>query len=569
MNSPTDSPPKSPDDAYDFDVAVVGSGFGGSVAALRLAQKGYRVVVLEAGKRWRAEDFPKTNWAVNRFLWAPALRCFGIQRIDLLRDVLVLSGAGVGGGSLVYANTLYVPKAPFFAHPTVSALGGESALLPFYDVARRMLGVTENPKLYAADELMQATADELGFGETFQRTPVGVNFAGGPGEDPYFGGEGPERNPCVECGGCMVGCRYRAKNTLDRNYLYFAEKAGAEIRAETRVTDLRPLDESGASGYAVHTRRTTAWLGGRQRPLRVRKVVLSAGVLGTLRLLTALKETGRLPRVSDALGRTVRTNSESLIAVTADHDRVDHSEGIAITSSVHPDADTHIEPVRYPRGADAMGLLAAPTLVDGGAGAPRQLRFVASMLRHPLRTLRFSLPFRFAKRTIILLVMQTIDNSLRVTRRRRWWWPFGKGLTSRPEGAAAPPTYIPAAHTFARALARRMSGQARSSVNEVLLDVPATAHILGGACIGATPGDGVVDLDQKVHGYANLWVCDGSVVPANLGVNPSLTITALTERAMSRVPAKGQPRRFGFERSWGVEGLLDGAADAAESARAG
>ncbi len=535
---------------------MVGSGFGGSVSALRLAQKGHRVLVIEAGKRWRSEDFPKTNWAVRRFLWAPALRCFGIQRIDLLRDVLVLSGAGVGGGSLVYANTLYVPPEAFFAHPTLQALGGAPALLPFYDLARRMLGVTENPRLWPADALMRSTAEALGFGDSFTRTPVGVNFDGAPDADPYFGGEGPARNPCNHCGGCMVGCRFGAKNTLDRNYLYFAEKLGAEILPETRVVGLEAVGQDGAGGYRVSTRSTTGWLGHPRRTLRVRGVVLSAGVLGTLRLLTRLKDEGRLPRLSDRLGRTVRTNSESLIAVTATHGEIDHSEGIAITSSVHPDADTHIEPVRYPRGADAMGLLAAPVLVDGGGRAPRQLRFLASVLRHPLRTLRFTLPFGFARRTIILLVMQTVDNSLSVLRRRRWWWPFSRPLTSRPEGDTRPPTYIPAAHRFARELARQMRGQARSSVNEVILDVPATAHILGGACMGATPAEGVVDLDSKVFGYDNLWICDGSTVPANLGVNPSLTITAMTERAMSRVPSKSSPRHFDFERAWGVVELL-------------
>jgi cholesterol oxidase len=547
---------------FDCDFVVVGSGFGGSVSALRLAQKGYKVLVVEAGKRWKTEEFPKTSWSLPKFLWAPKLFCYGIQRITLLRDVLVLSGAGVGGGSLVYANTLYVPPAPFFAHRTVQEMGGAEAILPFFDVARRMLGVVENPRLWPADELMAKTATEMGFGDTFVRTPVGVFF--GPGEaplpDPYFDGEGPDRTPCSFCGGCMVGCRFGAKNTLDKNYLYLAEKLGAEVLPETQVVDLAPLSPDGSAGWELRTRSTTGWFGHPRRTLRAAQVVLSAGVLGTLDLLTRMQEAGRLPKLSARLGHTVRTNSESLIGVSTFSDAIDHSRGIAITSSVHPDEHTHIEPVRYSAGSDAMATLAAPVLVDGGGRVPRQVRFVASVLRHPLRSLRMAWPVGFAKKSIILLVMQTVDNSIRLVRKRRWFWPVSRSLTSVQDQGERIPTYIPVANEFARKLAKNMGGTARSSVNEALLDVPATAHILGGACIGETEASGVVDLENRAFGYPTLRICDGSMIPANLGVNPSLTITALSERAMSFVPPKDPgegARHFAFEVRWGVLPTLD------------
>lgn len=546
----------------EYDYIVIGSGFGGSVSALRLAQKGYRVAVVEAGRRWAPGDYPKSNWNVRRFLWAPKLRCFGIQRVDLLDDVVILSGAGVGGGSLVYANTLYVPPEPFFAHETVQRLGGRDGLMPYYRLAERMLGVVENPVLGEVDDHLRETAETFGRGHTFGPTSVGIYFGEGPGEqaeDPFFGGEGPDRVGCTKCANCMVGCRYNAKNTLDRNYLYLAEKLGAEILAETTVTDIEAVGARGGDGYRIHTKSSTGLLGAPRKVLRTKGVVLSAGVLGTMRLLMSAKERGRLPEISDQLGRSARTNSESIIAVSLKDRTVDLGEGIAISSSVHPDEHTHIEPVRYQKGSDAMGLLAAPALVDGGGGTPRQLRFLGAALRHPLRTVRMLVPLGFAKRTIILLVMQDVDSSLRLRRGRRWWWPFKKTLRSAPEGGESIPTYIPIANEFARRLAKQLDGTARSTLNEALLDVPTTAHILGGACIGETAEEGVIDLHNRVHGYENLLVCDGSMIPANLGVNPSLSITAFAERAMAAVPCKAgaTAHHFGFESDWGVVEILD------------
>ncbi|MCB1309624.1 MAG: GMC family oxidoreductase, partial [Leptospiraceae bacterium] len=438
------------DQLPEYDYIIIGSGFGGSVSAMRLSQKGYRVAVLESGKRWDAKDFPKTNWNVRKFLWFPKVFCYGIQRINLLNDVMILSGSGVGGGSLVYANTLYVPKKQFFNHPTVKQLGGEKSLMPYYDLARRMLGVVENPRTWEVDDHMQATAEEMGFGDTFTTTPVGVYF-GDPDKkkDPYFGGEGPERFGCNYCGGCMVGCRFHAKNTLDKNYLYFAEKLGATVYPETRVVDVIPQGVDGSDGYIIKTDSPTGWFGYPRRTFRARGVIFSAGVLGTVNLLSRLKQSGRLPHLSEELGNRARTNSESIIGVTVPGKHADFSRGIAITSSVHPDDHTHIEPVRYSKGSDVMGMLAT-VMVDGGGPIPRALKFIGTVFRHPLQYLRTLWPIGFAQKSIILLVMQTLDDSLKLVRRRRWIWPFTRSLTSA-EGEV--PTYIPVANQFARKLA--------------------------------------------------------------------------------------------------------------------
>ncbi|RHX88563.1 GMC family oxidoreductase [Leptospira stimsonii] len=541
---------------YDFDYIVVGSGFGGSVSALRLSQKGYKVAVIESGKRWNSADFPKTNWNLRKFLWFPKLFCFGIQRINFLNDVMVLSGAGVGGGSLVYANTLYVPPEPFWKKTVVHKMGGRKTILPFYELAKKMLGVVENPRTWEPDKYMQETAKTFGIESSFIKTPVGVHF-GKSGVDPYFGGEGPERNSCNDCGGCMVGCRYNAKNTLDKNYLYFAEKAGAVVVPETKVSRLIPLSEDGSEGYELQTEKTTSIFGSPRRSYKARGVVLSAGVLGTLGLLLKMKEEGILPNLSKRLGHIVRTNSESLIGVTLKDKKADLSHGIAITSSVFPDEHTHIEPVRYSNGSDAMNGLAAGVIVDGGGSIPRQLRFLIEVLKHPVHSISLLNPIGFARRTIILLVMQTVDNSIEIIRKRRWIWPFQKSLSSTQETGEKIPTYIPIANEFARRLAKITNGVARSSINEALLDIPATAHILGGCNIAETPEEGVVDLQNRVFGYQNLRICDGSMIPANLGVNPSLTITALSERAMSFVPLKEKEiHSFKFEKRWGIVGIL-------------
>jgi cholesterol oxidase len=544
---------------YDFDYIIVGSGFGGSVSAMRLAQKGYSVAVIESGKRWESKDHPKTNFSVRKFLWMPKLFCYGIQRINLLDDVMILSGAGVGGGSLVYANTLYVPPKDFFDREIVKKMGGEKELIPFYNIAKRMLGVIENPKIWEVDNLMKETADELGMGHTFKRTPVGINFNEKNGVDPYFDGEGPERNSCNFCGGCMVGCRFNAKNTLDKNYLYFAEKLGTKIIPESKVVKLKPISEDGEDGYEVHTISTTGLFGYPKKKFTAKNVVLSAGVLGTLGLLLKMKEEKIMPKLSNKLGAIVRTNSESIVGVSAKGNNVDYSKGIAITSSVYPDKDTHIEPVRYSEGSDVMSLLAAGSLVDGGGKIPRALRFLGSVLRHPIDTIRFLSPFGFAKKSIILLVMQSLDSSIQVVRKRRIFWPFQKTLSSKSDDKKIP-SYIPIANEFARMLAKKIGGVARSAYNEVLLDIPTTAHILGGAIIADSAEEGVIDLQNRVYGYKNLTVCDGSMVPANLGVNPSLTITALSERAMSYVPKKVDIQKvnfFNFEKKWKITSTLE------------
>jgi cholesterol oxidase len=535
-------------DSYDCDYLIVGSGFGGSVSALRLSEKGYKVLVVEAGKRWRTEDFPKTNWSVRKFLWLPQLFCYGIQRLTLLRDVLVLSGAGVGGGSLVYANTHLVPEDGAFRRGTwPKGIDWKRALAPHYETAQRMLGVTANPHLWEGDQALYDFARTLGKEDTFEPTRVAVLFGDQPGQnvgDPYFGGEGPERRTCDYCGGCMVGCRKGAKNTLDKNYLWFAEKLGTEIRPETLVTG---IEEDGRSGWLVHTRRSTGKLFKGKRTFRARSVVLAAGALGTVNLLLKGRDQGTLLRLSPALGSYVRTNSEVICGATARSDEQDYSRGIAIASSFHPDPDTCVEVVRYPKGSDVMSFLGT-LLVDGGTRLTRPLKWLGTCLRHPVDFLRTFNPRGWAQRSTIVLVMQNLDNSFRLVRERRWFWPFGKGLTSRRAPGEPPiPAYIPVANEAARYIAHKTDAFPSSSINEVLLNVPTTAHILGGASMGTSPADGVIDAHNRIFGYENLYVVDGSMIPANLGVNPSLTITALAEHAMSHVPLK--------EPEWGLRPL--------------
>ncbi len=548
----------------DYDVVVIGSGFGGSVAALRAAEKGYSVLVLEAGRRFADEDFARTSWDVRRYLWAPALGCYGVQRIHRLPDVVVLAGAGVGGGSLNYANTLYRPPRSFYEDPQWRGITDwESELAPHYDTASRMLGVVTNPCDGPVEAMMRATAEDLGVGDTFRRTPVGV-FFGAPGEtveDPYFGGAGPRRTGCTQCGNCMVGCRVGAKNTLVKNYLALAERLGVRVSPMRTVVRLGTVP--GTSGpdvvHRVLHERTGPRSGRDRQVVTARRVVVAAGTWGTQTLLHAMRAEGELPRLSRRLGELSRTNSESLLGAMTDRvpDRVDLTRGVAITSSFHPAPDTHVENCRYGPGSNAMGLLAT-VAVPGGTGRPRWAEFLGTVARDPRPLLRLSpIARRWSERMVIGLVMQSRDNSLRVSGRRgrrgRW------GLTSRQGHGEPNPTWLPEGQRAMERLAARLAeatgryAVAGGSWPEVF-DVPMTAHFLGGAAIGATPDDGVLDPYQRLWGHPGISVLDGAAVSANLGVNPSLTITAQAERAMSLWPNRGEP-----ERRPGQDELLVGA----------
>ncbi len=542
------------DTAFDYDVLVVGSGFGGSVSALRLTEKGYRVGVIEAGARFEDDDYAETSWDVKRYLFRPEVGCYGIQRIDALKDCVIVSGAGVGGGSLVYANTLYEPLPAFFtdrqwAHIT----DWRSELEPFYDQAKRMLGVVDNPLRTPADEVMEKVAGEMGVADTFRPTPVGVFFGGPegaeghePGDlvaDPYFGGAGPARKACIGCGSCMSGCRHNAKNTLVKNYLYLAEQHGARVMALTTVTRVAPRGGSsdGSAGYDVHVRFTKAKRpgSGSRRVLTARHVIVAASALGTQRLLHRMRDEGHLPGLSERLGFLARTNSESILGAIAPPDSgVDYSQGIAITSSFHPDADTHVEPCRYGPGSNFMSLLQT-VLTDGDGPDPRWRTWLGELWKQRGSLGSLYDVKHWSERTVIALVMQSLDNSITTytkpipgTRRRY--------LTSKQGHGVPNPSWIPAANTAVRLMAQTMGGVPGGSIGEPF-DRPMTAHFLGGCAIGDSPETGVVDPYQRVYGYQGLHVNDGSAITANLGVNPSLTITAQAERAMALWPNKGEP----------------------------
>ena len=530
----------------DFDVLVVGSGFGGAVSALRLSEKGYRVGVLEAGRRFADHELPRTSWRLRDFLWAPSLGLLGIQRIHVLKDVMILAGAGVGGGSLNYANTLYVPGESFFADPQWSGITDwADELAPYYDQAARMLGVVENPTMTPSDVAMKAVAEDMGVGHTFRLTPVGVYFGEGPGvtrPDPFFGGAGPERTGCTQCGECMTGCRHGAKNTLPKNYLALAEHAGARIFPMTTVTEIR---ERPGGGYVVTTVRTGSR---RVRTLSAEQVVVAAGTYNTQRLLHRMKDSGRLRRLSPALGRLTRTNSESLLGAVSRTVSADFSLGVAITSSFYPEPQTHVEPVRYGKGSNAMGLLQS-LLTAPIPGRPRWQAFARDVARQPVQALRMLDVRRWSERGIISLGMQTDDNSMTLSGRRsrlRGWH-----LTSRQDDKPAP-TYLPVAQEVVRRLAARIGGVPAGSVAENL-GLAMTAHFVGGCPIGADADHGVVDAYHRAFGYEGLHVVDGSTITANLGVNPSLTITAQAERAMALWPNHGDtdprpPVGTGYER---------------------
>lgn len=524
--------------SFDYDFIVIGSGFGGSVSALRLSEKGYKVAVLEKGKRWQKEDFPETSWNLRKYLWLPALGCYGIQALTILKHIGILHGTGVGGGSLVYANQLLVPPDEVFSRPEWGIRDGKSALMPHYETARKMLGANPSPQIGIADRCLREVGIEMRGKDTFHKNEVGI-FFGTPDRtaaDPYFGGIGPERQGCTFCGACMIGCPVGAKNTLDRNYLYLAEGLGARVIPEIEVTGVKPWN----GGYEVACRKSTGF-SGPETIYRSKGVVFSGGVMGSVKLLMKCKQDGLLPRISDQLGNYVRTNSEALLGVKSRNKNVNWNDQIAITSGIYADQTTHIEMVRYNKGSDVMPNLLT-LLTDGGGKQPRIVTYLKNILNHPVDFLKLLWPLEKAATTSIVLVMQTDENHLLMDYRPRWWRLGKRTLNTRiPPGKNRSPSYIPVANDVARRLAEKMDGTPMSSIFETLFDIPTTAHILGGCCMGTSAESGVVGTNGEIFGYPNLFVADGSVVPANLGVNPSLTITALSEYIMSQMPSASQP----------------------------
>ncbi len=522
-----------------YDYVIIGSGFGGSVSALRLAEKGYSVLLLEKGKRFRDQDFAKSNWQYWKYLWLPALRAFGILQISILKGVMVLHGAGLGGGSLGYANVLEVPSDATFATPAWNTpLKWGEILKPHYETARRMLGVARNPKLWTADEVLRQMAVERGMEHTFRATEVGAYFgeAGVRVPDPYFGGEGPERAGCQHCGGCMVGCRHNAKNTLPKNYLYFAEKLGVEVRAEAEVVDVCP----DAAGYTVTFQSSTSFFK-RNQVVTTQRVIFSAGVMGTMNLLLRLRDVRQsLPKLSPRLGDVVRTNSEALLGGLARKSDINYSQGVSISSIFNADEQTRVEPVRYPDGSSLMRFLAAPLIDVDVPVLVRLLRFLGWILTHPLDFARAMFLPGWAHNTTILLVMQHVDNRMRFRTGRSLFTLFRRGLVAEEEPGYKINAQVAGSHEITREFSRRTNAVALGSIGENLLGLPTTAHILGGAPIGASAAEGVVDENFQVHNYPGLYIIDGSIMPANPGVNPSLTITALAEYALSRIQPKAE-----------------------------
>lgn len=526
-----------------FDFVIIGSGFGGSVSAYRLAEKGYSVLVLERGRRYNAKDFPKSNWNIFNYLWMPSLRCYGFQGLVFFKDLWLLNGSGVGGGSLVYASThIRPPKAFFDGAEWCDLADWEAELDPFYDLANRMLGTAENPRFWAADHHLYEIAKELGSEDTFKPTPVGI-FFGEPGKtspDPYFDGEGPDRAGCIHCGGCMVGCRHNAKNTLDKNYLFLAEKMGVEVWPEKNVLDIRPLygPQSGAARYEVAFEGITDWFIKRKGSVRARNIIVSGGVIGTVDLLLKCRdETRSLPFLSRRLGYRVRTNSEALMGITARENDIDYSQGVAISSAVWVDDETSVEPVRYPPNSSFMRNLTVP-LVSFEGGLWQRLGQVARhAVSYPRDFLEVRVLPRWPERNTILLVMQTAENRMHLRRGRSIMTLFRKGLISEVDQENPILCAVEAGRGVVERFAAKVNGVPWVGINDVL-DTPNTAHILGGCGIGADETSGVIDINHEVFNYPGLYVADASAIPANPGVNPSLTIAAMTERAVSRMPAK-------------------------------
>jgi len=519
----------------DFDVVIIGSGFGGSVAALRLTEKGYRVAVLEAGRRFSDKDFPKTSWRLNRFLYLPRLGLRGIQRIHVLPNVLVLAGAGVGGGSLVYANTLYKPPASYFNDKQWKHITDwDSELTPWYDQASRMLGVAQNPYFSPSDKAMKEVADQMGVGHTFKLAPLGVYFGAGNGvksKDPFFGGAGPDRDGCLQCGACMTGCRHNAKNTLPKNYLGLAEKAGAKVFPEHTVVKTEQLSDG---SWKITARKSSAWFG-RKRSFTASHVVVAAGTYNTQKLLHKMKLDGTLPKISDQLGKLSRTNSEALTGSIMPKGGTDFSKGSAITSSFFPDDHTHVEPVRYGKGSNFMGMLQT-VMTDGVNIKDRRRQWLRQVVTKPSLVLRIMDVRKWSERTVVALIMQNVDSAISVKGKRGI---FGYRLTSKNDSLIPNATYIPAANEVARRIAENNGGIAGGHIGD-LVNAPFTAHFVGGCVIGDSISNGVIDPYHRVYNYPTMHIVDGASVTANLGVNPSLTITAQAERAFSMWPNKGE-----------------------------
>ncbi|MBU2506961.1 MAG: GMC family oxidoreductase N-terminal domain-containing protein [Bacteroidetes bacterium] len=517
---------------HDYDYIVIGSGFGGSVSAMRLAEKGYKVLVLEKGKWFKTEDFPKSNWNLRKWLWLPILNFYGFFKITIMKHITILSGVGVGGGSLVYANTLPVPTTEFFQSESWKHLADwENELQPFYQTASKMLGVEKNPRLETGDLALQTIAGINNIQNEFSETQVAV-FFGEPEKtvaDPYFNGEGPERSGCRFCGGCMVGCRYNAKNTLDKNYLHFALKYGAEIKPQSKVCDVIPIGKQGDNGYKIKWKDSSKFFK-RTHSATAKGVIFAGGVLGTVKMMLELKKSS-LPNLSDKVGAGVRTNSESLIGITDYNNQKVFSDGIAIGSILHTDKYSHIEPVRYPAGSGFWRLLMSP-MVHAKNPFLRLMKITADFVKHPAINLKTYFVDDWAKRTQILLFMQTIDSTLQFKN-------GFIGMRSRMEKGKSPTAFIPEAKLLAEQYSEITGCKPTVLLTETLLGIPTTAHILGGSIMGEDKSSGVIDKDNKVFGYDNMYICDGSMISANVGVNPSLTITALSERAMSKIGVKG------------------------------
>lgn len=520
------------DRVQEYDYVIIGSGFGGSVSALRLSEKGYKVLVIEKGKWFKPNDFPKSNWNLRKWLWLPSLKMFGLFKMTIFRHVTIFSGVGVGGGSLVYANTLPVPKRPFFKSSSWAHLADwEKELKPHYQTALRMIGAAETPRVFDGDNVLKGIADDMGKPENFQKTNVSVYF-GKPGvtvKDPFFKGKGPDRTGCIYCGACMLGCSHNAKNTLDKNYLYLAQGNGAEVLAEREVIDVK--NTGGEYPYDVTFRNSTKYFS-REEKVRAGGVIFAGGVLGTIQLLLKLKEKKSLPKISDRLGYGIRTNSESLLGVTTERRDISFSKGVAIGSILHVDANTHLEVVRYPEGSGFFRTAMVPAVL-GSNPFIRLARVIWAYIKNPLQRLKAILVPDWAKYTQIMLFMQSLDSTMRL---RRGWLRMKTALDNGP----APTSDIPMAHELANNFAKKVNGSVHALATEALTGLASTAHILGGSCMGDSAATGVIDAQNRVFGYENMYICDGSMISANIGVNPSLTIMALTERAMSHIPRKSK-----------------------------